>query len=358
MRLRRLLIVGCALLAAALPLAGCGENGGGGTKIGLLLPESEAPRYESHDRPGFEKAVEKRCDDCEVLYSNAGGDASEQLSQAESALSEGVKVLVVDPVDSKSATAIAKKAKAQGVPVVSYDRLIKNAPIDAYVFFDSEAVGELQGLTLAVELDLSGDNPRGPIIMINGDQADPNAALLKQGAYEAFKENGVDVAIEYDTPGGTAENAQREVRKAITALGENGFGGIYAADDITAGGAIAALEEAGIDPSEKPVTGQDATLAGLQRILADQQFMTVYKEFESEARISAEIAISLAEGNGVPKGQVTQTVNNGAVDVPSVLLEPISVTKEFINEPVEDGFVSVEELCTGPYESACSEAGI
>ncbi len=348
-----------ALLVVVLVAAGCGgSSGGGGAKIALLLPENETPRYESDDRPDFEKAVEEECEDCEVLYNNAGGDAEKQQSQAEAALTQGADVLVVDPMDSKSAAAIAEKAKAQGVPVVSYDRLIENGEVDAYISFDNVKVGELQAETLAKKLKEDG-SPSGPIIMINGDPADPNAALFKEGAHKGFEAAGVKIAKEYDTPGWSAENAQREAQQAITALGNNGFAGVYAANDETGGGAIAAMKSAGIDPAEKPVTGQDATVAGLQRILAGQQYMTVYKEIEPEARISAEIAIALAEGEEVPQEQITEEVNNGKADVPSVLLKPIAVTKDNVKSTVvADGFVTAKELCTSAFQTACKEAGI
>lgn len=357
--LRRLTIAAGALLAIGLLVAGCGGGGGGsGTKIALLLPENETPRYESDDRPDFEKAVEEQCEECEVLYNNAGGDASKQQSQAEAALTQGAEVLVVDPMDSKSAAAIAEKAKAQNVPVVSYDRLIENGEIDAYVSFDNERVGELQGETLSKKLKEDG-NPSGPIIMINGDPADPNAALFKKGAHNAFEKEGVEIAKEYDTPGWSAENAQREAQQAITALGNSGFAGIYAANDDTGGGAIAAMKGAGINPAEKPVTGQDATVAGLQRILAGQQYMTVYKEIEPEATATAEIAIALAEGEGVPQDKVTEEVENGKVKVPALLLKPIAVTKENVKSTVvADGFVTAKELCTSAFQTACKEAGI
>jgi D-xylose transport system substrate-binding protein len=214
---RRLVVIGCALLTVGLFAAGCGGGDGGGTKVALLLPENETPRYESDDRPDFEAAVEEKCEDCEVLYSNAGGDASKQQSQAEAALTQGAEVLVVDPMDSKSAAAIAEKAKAQDVPVVSYDRLIENAEIDAYVSYVNEEVGELQGETLAKKLKEDG-KASGPIIMINGDPADPNAAQFKKGAQKAFEGAGVEVAREFDTPGWTAENAQRVEQQAIKAL--------------------------------------------------------------------------------------------------------------------------------------------
>jgi D-xylose transport system substrate-binding protein len=355
----RISIAAAALLVIALVAAGCGSSGGGGgTKIALLLPENETPRYESDDRPDFEKSVEELCNDCEVLYSNAGGDAEKQQSQAEAALTQGAEVLVVDPMDSKSAAAIAEKAQAQNVPVVSYDRLIENGKVDAYVSFDNEEVGELQAETLAKKLKEDG-SPSGPVIMINGDPADPNAALFKAGAHKGFDAAGVKIAKEYDTPGWSAENAQREAQQAITALGNDGFAGIYAANDDTGGGAIAALKGAGINPEEKPVTGQDSTVAGLQRILAGQQYLTIYKEIEPQAKISAEFAVALAEGEEGPTDKVTEEIDNGAGKVPSVLLIPIAVTKDNVKSTVvADGFVTASELCTGPYVSACKEAGI
>jgi D-xylose transport system substrate-binding protein len=356
---KRIAIAMGVLIAVVLVAAGCGgSSGGGGTKIALLLPENETPRYETNDRPDFEKAVEEKCEDCEVLYSNAGGDAQKQQSQAEAALTQGAEVLVVDPQDSKSAAAIAEKAKAQGVPVVSYDRLIENGEVDAYVSFDNERVGELQAETLAKKLKENG-SASGPIIMINGDPADPNAAGFKAGAHKGFDAAGVKIAKEYDTPGWSAENAQREAQQAITALGNNGFAAIYAANDETGGGAIAAMKGAGIKPEEKPVTGQDATVAGLQRILAGEQFMTVYKEIEPEATIAAEFAVALAEGEELPQSKVTEEINNGKADVPSAILEPVAVTKDNVKSTVvADGFVSAQELCTSAFQTACKEAGI
>lgn len=373
---KRLLFAAVAVLAIAVVAAGCGGDddtsatggggettsaaggGGGDFTIALLLPENETPRYETNDRPDFEDAVSEKCPECEVIYFNAGGDAEKQQSQGEAALTKGADVMVLDPMDSKSAAAIAERANAQDIPVVSYDRLIENAEVDAYISFDNEKVGELQAESLSEKLKEDG-KPEGPIIKINGDPADPNAALFKAGSNKGFEAAGVKVAKEYDTPGWTAENAQREAQQAITALGNNGFWGIYAANDDTGGGAIAALKGAGINPEERPVTGQDATVAGLQRILAGSQYMTVYKAIPPQAQISAEIAIALAAGEEVPADKITEEVNNGKADIPSVLLEPIAVTKDNVKDTViKDGFVQASELCTGPYVAACEEAGI
>jgi len=380
--LRKLLFAALACAVIAVVAAGCGggddttsggtgggtseeaggggeESGGGGSlTIALLLPENETPRYETNDRPDFEAAVEEKCPECEVIYFNAGGDAEKQQSQGEAALTKGADVMVLDPMDSKSAASIAEKANAQDVPVVSYDRLIENSEVDAYISFDNERVGELQAESLSEKLKEDG-SPKGPIIMINGDPADPNAALFKAGAKKGFEAAGVEIAKEFDTPGWTAENAQREAQQAITALGNDGFAGIYAANDDTGGGAIAAMKGAGINPEERPVTGQDATVAGLQRILVGQQYMTVFKSIGPQAEISAEIAIALGNGEEVPKDKVTEEVNNGKAEVPAVLLEPVAVVKDNIKDTViKEGFVSAGELCTGPYAAACKEVGI
>lgn len=335
-----------------------GSSGGGSLKIALLLPENETPRYETNDKPSFEKAVEEQCPGCSITYYNAGGDVEKQASQGEAALTQGAEVMVVDPMDSKAAAVIVEKAHAQDVPVVSYDRLIENSEVGAYVSFDNERVGEQQAEALTKKLKEIG-KPKGPIIKINGDPADPNAKLFKEGSNKVFEKEGVQIAKEYDTPGWTAENAQKEADQAITALGKEGFAAIYAANDETGGGAIAAMKGAGINPEEKPVTGQDSTVAGLQRILKGEQFMTIFKPIVPEAEIAAEMAISLGENGEVETKEETEDINNGKAEVPSVLLTSTPVTKENINETViAEEFVSPAELCEGAFAAACKENGI
>jgi D-xylose transport system substrate-binding protein len=362
----RFMIAFVALLAIVLVAAGCGDDdgdgdggGGGGSTIALLLPENQTPRYESADRPYFEEKVEEICPDCDILYSNATEDASKQQSQVEAALTQGADVLVLDPVDAASAASSVQRAAQQDVPVLSYDRLILGASdVAVYVSFDNVRVGELQAESLSEKLKEDG-SPSGPIVMINGDPADSNAALFKQGAQEGFDQSGVDVAREYDTPGWLASNAQNEMQQAITGLGKDGFAGVYAANDDTGGGAIAAMKSAGIDPEERPTTGQDATVAGLQRIIAGQQYMTVYKAIKPQASISAEIAVDLAEGKEVPQDKITDELDNEAEKVPSILLEPVAVTKDNIKQTViADEFVTADELCTEAYAQACKAAGI
>jgi D-xylose transport system substrate-binding protein len=346
---KRLFLSLGVLLVLVAVAAGCGGGGGGGGgKIALLLPESKTSRYEAHDRPEFEAKVEEICEDCEIIYSNANQNASQQQSQAEAALTQG----------ATSASAMVQKAKQEEVPVISYDRLILGAPVDYYISFDNEKVGELQGETLSEKLKEEG-SASGPIVMINGAPTDNNATLFKKGATRIFSKEGVNVAKSYDTPDWSPDKAQNEMEQAITALGKNGFAATYAANDGTAGGAIAAMKSAGIEPASKPTTGQDAELEAIQRILVGEQFMTVYKAIEPEANAAAEMAVALAEGEEVPSGLVNGKVNNELEDVPSVLLEPVAVTKENINNTiVTDEFWTASEICTSAYKKACEEAGI
>lgn len=355
--LRWLMGAGCALLAVGLLVAGCGGGDGDeGPKVAFLLPK-ESSLYKSNHRPEFEKAVEEQCDGCEVLYSNAGNEASKQLKQAEAALEEGAEVLVVDPVDPKAAAAIAEKAKAQKVPVVSYDVLIENAAVDAYVSFDEEKTGEVQAETLAKKLQEDG-KPSGPIIMINGPSGSSKAAQLKKGATKVFKAAGVKIARGYDTPEWKAENSSNETRKAVAELGKDGFAAVYAATNNTAAGAISVVRYEGLGQNKRPVTGDGATFDAVQRVITDEQFMTTYNEIEPQATVSAEIAIALAEGEGLPQGKITGEVDNGKAEVPSVLLTPIAITTDNAKGTViADGIVDPDELCEF-YEYACDELKI
>jgi D-xylose transport system substrate-binding protein len=354
--------------AMTLSLAACGDDdddsggsdtggggGGGGGSIALLLPESKTARYESQDRPNFEKKVKELCSDCDIIYSNADQDAAKQQQQAEAAITKGAKVMVLDPVDAASAGAIVNRAKQSNIPVISYDRLITDADIDYYISFDNEKVGKLQGDALVKKL--GDDGAKGSIVMINGAPTDNNAKLFKEGAHSVIDSSDYKVAKEYDTPDWSPDKAQTEMEQAITALGKDGFVGVYAANDGTAGGAIAAMKGNGVDPKKIPTTGQDAELAAIQRILIGEQYMTVYKAIKPEAEQAATLAVALAKGEEPPTA--ADKVNNGMEDVPSILLEPVAVTKDNINDTiVADGFWTADQICTGKYASACKEAGI
>jgi D-xylose transport system substrate-binding protein len=360
---RRVSLVVAAGLTLGLVVAACGDDdggggGGGGGKIAFLLPESKTARYESQDRPLFEKKVKSLCSDCEIIYSNADQDAAKQQQQAEAALTKGAKVMVLDPVDAASAGAIVARAQQSKVPVVSYDRLITDAPIDYYVQFDSRKVGKLQGESLAGKLKTDG-KPKGPVVMINGAPTDNNAKLFKSGAQTVLKSSGVTIGKQYDTPDWSPDKAQQEMEQAITALGQTGFNGVLAANDGTAGGAIAAMKGAGIKPSTRPTTGQDAELPAIQRILIGEQFMTVYKPIKPLADNAAEIAVKIAKGEDVPTSLVPDKEDNGNKQVPTATHDIVAVTKDNVNDTViKDGYWTANQVCTGPYAAACKTAGI
>jgi D-xylose transport system substrate-binding protein len=326
-------------------------------KIALLLPESKTARYESQDRPNFEAKLKALCSSCQIIYSNADQDAAKQQSQAEAALTQGAKVLVLDPVDSASAASIVTRAKQSKVPVISYDRLITNAPVDYYISFDNVMVGKLQGQSLVDKL--KQDGKKGSIVMINGAPTDNNAKLFKQGAHSVIDGSGFKVAKEYDTPDWSPDKAQSEMEQAITALGKNGFVGVYAANDGNAGGAIAAMKSNGVDPTKVPTTGQDAELAGIQRIVSGEQYMTVYKAIKPEAEAAAQLAVDLLQGKQPSGGTVNGSTDNGQGKIPSVLLKPIAVTKDNIKDTIiKDGFWKSSQICTGRYASGCKSAGL
>lgn len=333
-----------------------GASGGSTSKaatIGLLLPETKTARYEAHDKPVFQAKVKELCPTCKQLYQNASQDAQKQLSQAEAMLAAGANVLVLDAVDVGSVGPIIKEASQKNVPVIAYDRLISDQKISYYVSFDNVRQGRIQAQTL---VDKIGESK--PIVMINGAPTDPSAGDYKKGAHQVF-DKALDIKKEYDTPDWSPDKAQRQMEQAITALGKDGFAGVYSANDGMASGAIAAMKSAGIDPTTRPVTGGDGELAALQRIVVGEQYSTIYLTINKQAEVSAELAVALAQHKSVPAGLVNAKTDNGALQVPSVLLTPVSVTKDNIKDTVvKDGFYKPSEICTGKYAAGCKSAGL
>jgi D-xylose transport system substrate-binding protein len=338
--------------------AAASSDAGQGGKIALLLPENKTARYENQDKPFFEAKVKELCPGCEVIYSNANQDAAKQQQQAEAAITQGAKVLVLDAVDVASAGAIVTRARQQKVPVLSYGRLVADAPLDYYVSIDPYKVGQQQAQVQLDALKAAGKaNPR--IVMINGSPTDSNSAPYKKGAEEIYKNGGAKIVKSYDTPDWSPDKAQQEMEQTITSLGKTGFDAVYVANDGMAGGAIAAMKSAGLTPSKFYVTGQDAEAAGVQRILKGEQLNTVYQPLKEIAGKSAEIAVPLAQGKPVPSGIATSKTDNGAGEVPSVLVPTLSVDKSNVQDTViKDGFLKVSDICTSTYKSACTAAGI
>lgn len=368
-RARRALV---AVPALALLAAACGGGGGNGTgggggggngpqaagkscKIALMLPETKTTRYEAADRPYFTDKVKQIAPECTVDYYNADQDATKQQSQAQTALTKGDKVLVLDAVDGKAAANIVNQAKQQNVPVLAYDRLA-SGPVDYYISFDNTKVGQLQGQALVDAMKAAGATKGAPLVMINGSPTDPNAAQFKAGAHSVIDPSGFTVAKEYDTQDWDPTTARNEMSQAITAVGADKLAGVYVANDGMAAGAIAALQAAGVKPLP-PVTGQDAQLDAIQRILAGTQTMTVYKAIKPEAEQAAQIAVNMAKGQQV-QGQTT--VKNASGDtVQATLLTPVAVTASNVKDTVvADGFYTAQQICTAQYQSACSKYGI
>jgi len=366
------LVAACALSVGGL--AACGGGGGGnsttsgGTSggsssgggksgtIALLLPENKTTRYEAQDKPLFERDMKALCPNCKIIYSNAQQDASKQQSEAEAAITNGARVLVLDAVDSKAAASIVTRAKQSGIGVVAYDRPVENSDVDYFVSFDNRRVGQLQGTSLVQRLRADGKS--GALVMINGSPTDPNAGQFKAGAHSVIDGSGYRVAKEYDTPDWSPDRAQTEMDQAISALGRTGFVGVYAANDGTGGGAIASMKSAGIDPGSRPTTGQDAELAGIQRIVAGQQYMTVYKAVKQEARAAAQLTMAVLNGDR-SSSLVNRQLNNGKKNVPSVILTPVAVTVRNIRDTVvRDGYWTVNQICTSSYAAACRRAGL
>ncbi|MDA2814800.1 sugar ABC transporter substrate-binding protein [Nocardiopsis sp. RSe5-2] len=351
-----------AAAALALLAAGCGslttsgQDAEGeansvdeGFTVGLLLPESKTARYDKFDKPYFEEALTERCENCELLYQNADQETAKQQSQAEAMLTDGVDVLVLDAVDSEAAASIVKNAKGQGVPVIAYDRLAEGG-VDYYVSFDNEEVGRVQGRALLEALDAEDAGDDAEIVMINGSPTDPNAGDFKSGAHEVL-DGQVDIAKEYDTPDWSPDRAQTQMEQAITAVGADEIAGVYSANDGMAAGIVAALKSAGVDELP-PITGQDAEIAGIQRVAAGEQYMTVYKAIRPEAEIAADMAVAAATGEEYDGGEhgLTQVEDASGEKVDAVLLEPVSVTEDKIEETVvSDGFYTVDDICTDDF---------
>jgi D-xylose transport system substrate-binding protein len=370
-------IGGLVLLGLLAACAGAVDDGGPGTPmpagqddmpdqagghqdgrevLAFLLPENKTARYESHDRPAFVERLAALCPDCVAIVHNAGHDAARQQTQAEAAITNGADVLVLDPVDAVSAAVIARHAERAGVPVVTYDRMLFDAPVAFHITFDNERVGHLQAQSLVRAIGEGGDG--GWVVMLNGAATDANAAEFRRGANRVFEAHEVRIGAEVDVRDWSPELAQEAMDRAIATLGREHIVGVYSANDALAGAAIAAMRSAGMDPLP-PVTGQDAELAAVRRVLAGEQHMTVHKSFRTQGSVAAEVALALARDGEVPAGVATSTIDNGHGPVPALRLTPRVVTRDTIAETVvADGLWRVEDICGGGLEAACAAAGL
>jgi D-xylose transport system substrate-binding protein len=353
MRSKALAIGAIGLISTAmLALTGCSQSPAAAKSaqvehVAFMMPDQTATRYDKFDRPQFTSALKELCANCQVDYYNASNDPQTQQSQFESALAKGAKAIVISAVDGKGAEAMVAEAKSQGVPVVAYDRYIKGA--DAYISYDNEKVGELQGQGLLDAMKARG-TMRGNVFMINGSPTDPNAADFKAGAEKVLK-GKVNIVFSHDTTNWDPTDAQNALEQALQRYGTKNIGGVLAAADGVAEASVAALKSAGVSPMP-PLTGQDAELTAVQRILNGEQTLTVFKEAKPEAQGAAQIANALIKGD---KPKTTTTFQG----VPSILLQPVLVNAGNIAQTVvKAGYYTRAEICTAQFAAACQKAGL
>lgn len=321
-----------------------------GATVAFLMPDQGSTRYEEHDWPGFKAEMEKLCESCTLIYQNATADAALQQQQFNSAIAQGAKVIVLDPVDSSAAASLVQQAHSQDVKVIAYDRPIPDTPADYYVSFDNEGIGRAIAQSLVDHLEAEGVPEGSGVLQINGSPTDAAAGLIRDGIDSALDASGYVTLAEFDTPDWLPSEAQQWASGQITRFGDE-IVGVAAANDGTAGGAIAAFKAAGVDPVP-PVTGNDAVIAALQLIISGDQYNTISKPSEIVAAAAANVAVQLLNGE-TPEAKTT------LYDTPSELFVPVVVTRENIKAEIFDsGIASADEVCTGEYVEGCRELGI
>ncbi|MEU5524298.1 substrate-binding domain-containing protein [Streptomyces sp. NPDC047860] len=349
------MLAGCGMLNATESSDDASPAKGDDITLGLLLPEKANTRYEEFDYPIFKAKVESLTNSKgKVEYANAEADAGKQANQLQRMIDDKVDVIVLDAVDSHAIADGVQKAKDAGIPVIAYDRLAEG-PIDAYISFDNELVGEVQARSL---LEVFGDqlSISDKIVMMNGSSTDPNAKQFKAGALSELK-GKVTIAKSYDTKDWKPENAQANMTEAINAIGAENIEAVYSANDGMAGGIVKALEAAGVTDLP-PITGQDAELAAVQRIITGDQYMSVYKSYPDEAESAAEMAVAKVQGRDIQFDALTRERVDSPTDkdIPAQLVPVVALTKDNIKDTViADNIYELSDICTAELKAACAE---
>ncbi|HKQ02537.1 MAG TPA: substrate-binding domain-containing protein [Actinomycetes bacterium] len=364
---RRLLNVIAAVAALTLILAACGggdDNGGGDgaaaggggktPKVGVILPDTKSSaRWENNDKPLLEAAF--KAAGVQYDIQNAQGDKTQFQTIADQMITNGANVLMITNLDSGTGKAVLDKAKSQGVATIDYDRLTLNGGAQYYVSFDNVAVGTLQGEGLAKCLEADGKN-NANIVYLNGSPTDNNATLFKEG-YDGVLSKMTQYKKVDDQSVPDWDNQQAgTIFEQMYTKADGKIDGVLAANDGLGNAAIAILKKNNAN-GKVPVTGQDATVQGLQNILNGDQCMTVYKAIKKEADAAAALAVGLAKGEQQSAPDTVKDPESGK-DVPSVLLEPQAITIDNVNDVVADGYVTKDELCKGSFAAKCTEAGV
>jgi D-xylose transport system substrate-binding protein len=350
-----------AVTIGGLSACSSGSNGGssssGGSskpEVGVILPDTKtSARYETQDKPNLQKAFDAA--GVKVTIQNAQGDATQFQTIADSMLASGVKVLIIDSLDSSSGSAVITKAKAQGVPVIDYDRLTTGGGANYYVSFNNEKVGQLQGQGLVDCLNAKGTK-NALVAELNGAPTDNNATQFAKGynsVLDPLYANGtLKKGPNQSVPGWDNAQAGTIFEQMLTANPK--MGGVLVANDGMANSVIGILQK---NKLQLPVTGQDATVQGLQHILDGDQCMTVFKDTSLEAKAASDLAIALAKGQ-TPSAPDTTVDPTNQKNVPSVLETPEAITAQNIKDVVAAGGVTKADLCTGAYAAKCTAAGI
>jgi D-xylose transport system substrate-binding protein len=369
--------LGLAAGAAALAmlLAACGSSSGGDTSssapaggdsssaapqgtVGVILPDAaSSARWETADRKYLQEAFDAAGVEADIQ--NANGDKAKWSTLCDQFISAGVSVLLIVNLDSETGAACASKAVAQGIKVIDYDRLTLGGGSSYYVSFDNVAVGTTIGEGLVKCMQDNG-NASGNVVLLNGSPTDNNATLFKQGYEKVIKDAGYTITEDQAVPDWDNTKAGTIFEQMYTKTNGD-FVGVASANDGLGGAAIAVLDKNGL-AGKIPVTGQDATDEGLQRVLLGTQCMTVYKAIKKEADAASALAIALIQGDtakadSLATGKTADSVTGK--DVPSVLLVPQGITAETVKDVVADGFTTAANLCvTDELKAACAEYGV
>ncbi|HEV8568643.1 MAG TPA: substrate-binding domain-containing protein [Actinoplanes sp.] len=353
------------LAVGGVAACGGGDNGSSGTsgggsstgKVGIILPDTKSSQRWGTDDPKFLKQAFDAAG-VPVDIQNAQGDKQAFQTIADGMISSGVKVLMIVNLDSGTGKAVLDKAKAAGIATIDYDRLTLNGGANYYVSFDNVKVGELQGKGL-VDCLTAKKYSKPKVAEVNGSPTDNNATLFAQGYNSVLDPKYADGTF-VKGPNQSVpdwDNAQAGTIFEQMLTENKDIKGVLAANDGLGNAVISVLKKNKLNGTV-PVTGQDATVQGLQNILAGDQCMTVYKAIKKEADAAAELGIALAKGQKptTATGSVKDPESGAAV--PSVLLIPQPITKENVKDVVADGFVTKEALCTANYAKLCADAGV
>lgn len=338
-----------AVATDAATAAGGSAEGG---SVGVILPDTaSSARWETADRPFLQEAFEAAGVEADIQ--NANGDTAAFQTIADGMINAGVDALVIVNLDSETGTAVISDAAAAGIPVIDYDRLTVGGGADYYVSFDNVAVGTTIGEGLVTCLQDAGTT-EGDVVLLNGSPTDNNATLFKQGYQAAIEEAGYGIADDQAVP--DWDNTQAgTIFEQIDTNTAGGYVGVAAANDGLGGAVVSVLERNGT-AGTIPVTGQDATDEGLQRVLLGTQCMTVYKAVRAEAEAAAELAIAVIAGDTAAADALASQDLDGT---PSLLLEPVAIFRDNVQDVVADEYTTAENLCTTPeLQAACAEVGV